>query len=180
MSSRSSRYTCFTRYPWMSIPRICPATERASSSESAGLIPPALPRPPTRTCALTMQGSGGSTTSSGLEAVTPRGIGMPYRAKISFALCSRNFTRDRSRPRGDDRQVAVDEEVLRSGIRHITVNVEHQDLVGAVLVRIEPGHDVVQVVQRLDRRAQALARHATVRGGHHLQAPLVHHAVQRE
>src|SRR5437867_3079392 len=282
MSSRSSRYTCFTRYPWMSIPRICPATERASSSESAGLIPPALPRPPTRTCALTMQGSGGSTTSSGLEAVTPRGIGMPYRAKVSFALYSRNFTRDRSRrwvddlyllswrsnldrrtrghhevperlhdllrrgpgpaisdrptvqfddgpdlrrgpaderlvrgpdvvqgeepflrlqaklrddledrlpgdpwevrggPRGNDRRVADDEEVLRGGLRHISVDVEHQGLVGAVLVRLDPGHDVVQVVQRLDRRAQALGRHAPVRGGHHLQAPLVHLAVQRE
>src|SRR5207245_4971876 len=97
MSSRSSRYTCFTGYHGMSIPRLCPATARASSSASAGLIPPALPRPPTRTCALTIQGSGGSTTSSGLEAVTPRGIVMPYRAKISFALYSRNFTRDRSR-----------------------------------------------------------------------------------
>src|SRR5437867_11917209 len=86
----------------MSIPRICPATARASSSESAGLIPPALPRPPTRTCALIMQGSGGSTTSSGLEAITPRGTGMPYRAKVSFALYSRNFTRDRSRRWVDD------------------------------------------------------------------------------
>src|SRR5207249_5718138 len=250
MSSRSSRYTCFTRYPWMSVPRICPATARASSSESAGLIPPALPRPPTRTCALTIQGSGGSTTSSGLDAVTPRGIGMPYRAKISFALYSRNFTRDRSRrwverlyllryrvrrldrrtrrhhevaerlhdplrrrtgfaisdrptvqfddrpdlcrgpaderfvrgpdivqgeepflrlqaelrddledglsghtgqvrgrPGCDDRRVADDEEVLRGRLGHVTVDVEHQRLVRAVLVRLDAGHDVVQVVQ---------------------------------
>src|SRR5881628_2108498 len=44
MSSLSSRYTAFTRYPWMPMPRICPATERASSSESAGLMPPAFPR----------------------------------------------------------------------------------------------------------------------------------------
>src|SRR2546426_1104454 len=81
----------------MSIPRICPATARASSSDSAALMPPALPRPPTRTCALTMHGSGGSRISAGEDATIPRGTGMRYRAKISFALYSRNFTRDRSR-----------------------------------------------------------------------------------
>src|SRR5207245_928551 len=97
ISRRSSRYTCFTRYPWMSIPRICPATVRASFNDSAGLMPPALPRPPTSTCALTMHGSGGSRISAGEGATTPRGTGVRYGGEISFALYSRNFTRDRSR-----------------------------------------------------------------------------------
>src|SRR2546426_9238095 len=244
-------------------------------------MPPRLPGPPTRTGACTMQGSGGWRISAGEDATIPRGTGMRYRAKISFALYSRNFTRDRSRrwveglyllryrvrrldrrtrrhhevaerlhdplrrrsgfaisdhatvefddwpdlcrgpaderlvrgpdivqgeepflrlqaklrddledrlprdpwevrggPRGDDRRIADDEEVLRGRLRHVSVDVEHQGLVGAVLVRLDPGHDVVQVVQRLDRRAQALGRHAPVRGSHHFQAPLVHLAVQ--
>src|SRR6266571_6369582 len=283
MSRRSSRYTCFTRYPWMFIPRICPATVRASSNDSAGLMPPALPRPPTRTCALTMHGSGGSRISAGEVATTPRGTGIRYRAKISFALCSRNFTRDRSRrwgerlyllryrvsrldrrtrrhhqvaerlhdplrrrtgfaisdrptvqfddrpdlrggpaderlvrgpdivqgeepflrlqaelrddledglsghtgqvrgrPGCDDRRVADDEEVLRGRLGHVPVDVEHQRLVRAVLIRLDASHDVVQVIQRLDRRAQALGRHATIRRGHHFQAALVHFAVERD
>src|SRR3989441_6255274 len=283
ISRRPSRYTCFTRYPWMSIPRICPATVRASSSDSAALMPPALPRPPTRTCALTMHGSGGSRISAGEDATIPRGTGMRYRAKISFALYSRNFTRDRSRrwveglyllryrmrrldrrtrrhhevaerlhdplrrrtrlavsdhatvqfddrphlrggppderlvrgpdivqgeepflrlqaelrddledglardagqvrgrPGRDDRRVADDEEVFRGRLGYVSVDVEHQGLVRAVLVRLDAGHDVVQVIQRLDRRAEALRRHAPIRRGHDLQAPLVHLAVQRD
>src|SRR2546422_3369130 len=267
----------------MSIPRICPATVRASSSDSAALMPPALPRPPTRTCALTMHGSGGSRISAGEDATTPRGTGMRYRAKTSFALYSRNFTRARSRrwverlyllryrvcrldrrtrrhhevaerlhdplrrwpgfaisnrptvqfddrpdlrggptnerlvrgpdivqgeepflrlqaelrddledglardagqvrgrPWRDDRRVADDEEVLRGRLGHVPVDVEHQGLVRAVLVRLDAGHDVVEVIQRLDRGAQALGGHATIRRGHHFQAPLVHLAVQRD
>src|SRR2546426_1044812 len=83
-------------------------------------------------------------------------------------------------PGGDDRRVADDEEVLRGCLGHVPVDVEHQGLVRAVLVRLDAGHDVVQVIQRLDRGAQALGGHATIRRGHHFQAPLVHLAVQRD
>src|SRR2546427_9689005 len=232
----------------MSIPRICPATVRASSSDSAALMPPALPRPPTRTCALTMHGSGGSRISAGEDATIPRGPGMRYRAKISFALYPRSFTGARSRrwveglyllryrvrrldrrtrrhhevaerlhdplrrrtrlavsdhatvqfddrtdlrggpaderlvrgpdvvqreepflrlqaelrddledglprdprevrrgPRGDDRRVADDEEVLRGCLGHVPGDVEHKGLDRALLGRLDAAHDVVHV-----------------------------------
>src|SRR2546428_605607 len=52
MSSADSQYTSGTLKPLMSMPMICWAADRACSGELASLIPPALPRPPTGTCAL--------------------------------------------------------------------------------------------------------------------------------
>src|SRR5439155_434871 len=149
MSSRSSRYTCFTRYPWMSVPRICPATARASSSESAGLIPPALQcddGPDLR------RGPADERLVRGPGVVQGEEPFLRLQAKLRDDLEDRlpgDPWEVRGGPRGDDRRVADDEEVLRGGLRHISVDVEHQGLVGAVLVRLDPGHDVVQVVQRL-------------------------------
>src|SRR2546425_967318 len=97
ISRRSSRYTCFTRYPWMSIPRICPATVRASSSDSAALMPPALPRPPTRTCALTMHGSGGAGGFGGGGGGKPPGGGGSDLAEKSFPPFLRKLPPGRER-----------------------------------------------------------------------------------
>ena len=54
--------------PLMSMPRIAPATASASSAVRASFTPPALPRPPTSTCALT-------TTPSAPAARNACGLG---------------------------------------------------------------------------------------------------------
>src|SRR5438067_13843494 len=84
----------------MSMPMICWAARRASSAEPASLMPPALPRPPTGTCALTATGpslANAAAASSGLRATTPGGIAMPSEASTSLAWYSRSFTTLRSR-----------------------------------------------------------------------------------
>src|SRR5680860_5427 len=72
----------------MSIPRICSATSRASPADSAILIPPALPRPPTWTGALTMtlppSPSAAAAASAGLEATRPSGTGTSKRLSSSL------------------------------------------------------------------------------------------------
>src|SRR5437867_796571 len=67
---------------------------RASSSERASLMPPALPRPPTGTWALTAMGpsfANAVAASSGLRATTPGGMVMPRDARTSLAWYSRSF-----------------------------------------------------------------------------------------
>src|SRR5918996_4674409 len=83
----------------MSMPRICSATSRASSADSATLIPPALPRPPTCTWALTTtlppSPSAAAAASAGLEATRPSGTGtskrlssaLPWYSNRSKKLC---------------------------------------------------------------------------------------------
>src|SRR6267143_747412 len=78
----------------MSMPMICAAALRASSAVFASLMPPALPRPPTGTCALTATGpslANAATASSGVRATMPGGIGMPREASTSLAWYSRSF-----------------------------------------------------------------------------------------
>ena len=78
----------------MSMPMIWPAAARASSAVLASLMPPALPRPPTGTCALTATGpsfSNAATASSGLRATMPGGIAMPSEDITSLAWYSRSF-----------------------------------------------------------------------------------------
>src|SRR5215472_5303263 len=78
----------------MSMPMICSAALRASSADLASLMPPAFPRPPTGTCALTAIGprfSKASTASSGVGATFPGGIAMPSEASTSLAWYSRSF-----------------------------------------------------------------------------------------
>src|SRR3979409_2593707 len=94
MSSAASQYTSGTLNPLMSIPMICAAAARASSGVFASLIPPALPRPPTGTCALTATGPSSehaAAASSGVRATLPGGIGMPSEASTSLAWYSRSF-----------------------------------------------------------------------------------------
>src|SRR6202158_4529052 len=78
----------------MSMPMICDAACRASSGELASLMPPALPRPPTGTCALTATGPSSrqaAAASSGVRATLPGGMGMPSEARTSLAWYSRSF-----------------------------------------------------------------------------------------
>src|SRR6185295_13846959 len=53
MSAVSVTITLCTVWPLMSMPRMSVARACASSAPSASLTPPALPRPPTLTCAFT-------------------------------------------------------------------------------------------------------------------------------
>src|SRR6266550_2507602 len=79
----------------MSIPMICSAALLASSGVRASLIPPALPRPPTGTCALTATGPSlahAAAASSALRTTSPGGIAMPSEARTSLAWYSRSFT----------------------------------------------------------------------------------------
>ncbi len=69
----------------MSMPRIAWAALRASPTLCTTLMPPALPRPPIFTCALTTQGnpirSAAATASGTVRAGMPDGTGMSWRAK---------------------------------------------------------------------------------------------------
>src|ERR1700746_592730 len=79
----------------MSLPMICSAAARASSGVRASLMPPALPRPPTGTCAFTATGPSrahAAAASSGVCATPPGGTAMPSAARISLAWYSRSFT----------------------------------------------------------------------------------------
>src|SRR5207247_2168325 len=86
---------------------------------------------------------------------------------------ARHARKVRRRERRHNRMVADDEDVLRARLRHVPVDVEHEGLIGAVLIRLDLGHDVVQVVQGLDGRAEALRGNTPIRGRHDLQAALV-------
>src|SRR5258707_484514 len=72
-SIQSLRTTC----PRMSRPRMSRARASASSGRSASLIPPAFPRPPVSTCALTTTGPPSSSAAaracSGLAVLRSRG-----------------------------------------------------------------------------------------------------------
>src|SRR4051812_9493415 len=72
----------------MSSPRMSRAFCSASAGSSASLTPPALPRPPVRTCALTTTGPPSSSAapraSSGVVARRPSETGMPNRLKSSL------------------------------------------------------------------------------------------------
>src|SRR5262245_4950622 len=88
MSEAASIHTSWTVWPRMSMPRIACACSRASAEFLASLMPPALPRPPIWTCALTTHGkptfSAAATASSTLVAASPDGTGMPWRANSCF------------------------------------------------------------------------------------------------
>src|SRR5579864_5577772 len=78
----------------MSIPMIFRAASRASSGVLARMMPPALPRPPTGTWALTATGPSAeqaAAASSGVRATLPGGIAMPSEARSSLAWYSRSF-----------------------------------------------------------------------------------------
>src|SRR5688572_10062546 len=89
--------------PLMSRPRMSWARALASSALSASFTPPALPRPPVFTCALTTTGAAISramaSACSGVSATPPGSTGTPCEANTSRAWYSRRSTnRHRSPP----------------------------------------------------------------------------------
>ena len=90
MSDARSIQSLRTTWPRMSSPRISRAFSSASSGVAASLIPPALPRPPVSTCALTTTGppssSAAARASSGERREPPLGDGDPVAAEELLAL----------------------------------------------------------------------------------------------
>jgi hypothetical protein len=73
-----------------------PAAASTSSSERASFTPPALPRPPACTCALTTHSeppsaSAAAFASCALRATRPSGTGIPYSANNAFDWYSWRF-----------------------------------------------------------------------------------------
>ncbi len=92
MSAACATRTLRTRRPLIVSARISPARSNASSGECASLTPPALPRPPTSTCALITTVPpievAMSRASSALAATWPGSTGSPKRANSSLAWYS--------------------------------------------------------------------------------------------
>src|SRR5271166_2076027 len=100
MSTRCSIQMRLAISPLMFIPRIAVAGPTTSRSSLANLMPPALPRPPISTCALTTLGAGFArmiaTASSTVCATLPAGTGMPAAANSSLPWYSSSFIVPRS------------------------------------------------------------------------------------
>src|ERR1044071_1888472 len=80
----------------MLMPRMFPASWRASAASFASLTPPALPRPPACTCALTTtlppSRRAIASASSAVAATPPSGMAMPAARSTSRAWYSWRFT----------------------------------------------------------------------------------------
>src|SRR5471032_2874552 len=87
-------------------------------------MPPAFPRPPTGTCALTIHGpvsaAGGAT--SDVRARKPAGMGMPPSASSSFASCSRTI-------------IAKCSLLLPGRPGHVIDDIDDTEMAAAVVVR---------------------------------------------
>src|SRR5690349_14932524 len=99
--------TRLTTWPLMSRPRIAFAASYASSGVFATLTPPAFPRPPVLTCALTTTTppifSAAALASSGVSAMRPASTGTSYFSKRSRAWYSyRSTVRSFAGATGDD------------------------------------------------------------------------------
>src|SRR3954453_1213600 len=96
MSLAWATITRWVMCPLMSRPRMSWARALASSGLSASLTPPALPRPPTFTCALTTTGAEMSRAMasawSGVSATPPGSTGTPCEANRSRAWYSKRST----------------------------------------------------------------------------------------
>src|SRR5512134_607549 len=76
------------------MPRMVLAWILASAGDAARLMPPALPRFPVGTCALTTaapQRAAIPAASSGVRASPPAGTTMPRAARSGLAACSSKF-----------------------------------------------------------------------------------------
>ncbi len=95
VESFCSMSTFFARSPLIESPRISFVLSRVSSEVLANLIPPAFPRPATRTWAFTTTSPPirlyASLASSPLEATAPLGTGMPMFWASDFASNSKSF-----------------------------------------------------------------------------------------
>src|SRR5215203_672833 len=108
MSAAGATSARCTVWPLMSMPRISRAFATASCGSVASFTPPALPRPPVLTCALTTtlppSASAAASASSGAVITVPTVTGTPCLAKSSFAWYSirstlHPFLRDRKADR---------------------------------------------------------------------------------
>src|SRR5215218_2171929 len=103
MSLAWATITLCVMCPLMSSPRMSWARARASSGLSASLTPPALPRPPTFTCALTTTvvaiSRAIASASSGVSATPPGSTGTPCDANRSRAWYSKRSTIRHRSPR---------------------------------------------------------------------------------
>src|SRR4051812_18667515 len=97
MSAASAISTVWTVSPLICIPRIARACSSASCGPAANLTPPALPRPPALTWALTITGppscSAAARASSGVVTTTCRVTGTWYLPNSSLACHSNRSTR---------------------------------------------------------------------------------------
>ena len=102
MSAAGATRTVFTVVPLMSRPMISPARSAASSGVEASFTPPALPRPPTRTWALTtdraadalgcgarLLGRGGGLTEGERDAVAREDLLAPVLLELHAILLVR-------------------------------------------------------------------------------------------
>src|SRR6476620_10525834 len=93
MSLASATSSFFTLWPLMSRPRMFCAWVKASSGVAAYFTPPALPRPPAFTCALTMTGlpisSAMALAPSAVSVTRPGVVGTLCLANSSFAWYSK-------------------------------------------------------------------------------------------
>ncbi len=91
--------TLWTVWPLMSMPRMARAFSTASAGSEASFTPPALPRPPVFTCALTTarppSRSVTSRAASGVSMTSPASTGTSCLAKRSLAWYSNRSTRVR-------------------------------------------------------------------------------------
>src|SRR5215204_6405087 len=96
MSEAFSIHSFLTTWPRMSSPRMSRALPSASCGSSASFTPPAFPRPPVRTCALTTtcppSSAAAARASSGVVASRPSDTGMPKRLKSSLPWYSYRST----------------------------------------------------------------------------------------
>src|SRR4051812_20231425 len=104
MSLAWATITRWVMCPLMSSPRMSWARALAVSGSSASLTPPAFPRPPTLTCALTTTGAAISraiaSACSGVSATPPGSTGTPCAANRSRAWYSKRSTSKHRNARG--------------------------------------------------------------------------------
>ena len=90
----ASTSTFSTRCPPMLMPRMAAAADSASAALAATLMPPALPRLPVGTCALSTHGPSLSAicaASAGVAARAPCGVSIPAARNKGLAACSSKF-----------------------------------------------------------------------------------------
>src|SRR5213594_2888855 len=91
----------------MTIPKMSPAAASASSGVPTTFTPPALPRPPAATWALSAtlppSSSAARRASPGAATTRPAGTGMPQRANSSLPWCSNRS----NQPSGSGRLVRL-------------------------------------------------------------------------
>ena len=96
----ASTSTAATRCSPIVMPRMLPAAALARRASAASLMPPALPRLPVGTCALTTHGPiarAAASASSGVRASAPSGVAMPAARNSGLAACSSKLRRSAPR-----------------------------------------------------------------------------------